>query len=177
MADASHLVSRSFVVAWACLAAVQLSSCGGTETTTDRATHPAEDTARPDEGVAPAAGGAARPSESPAGAVGPSTPAPAPVAGPDPATLTTCADVQAAYGRLVANRSCTGDADCQVLGGHCSSGLGGCAEAVNRSVTREQLHALARRWNDLGCLAGACRCMESGAPICQGGVCEEAERP
>jgi hypothetical protein len=99
-------------------------------------------------------------------------------AGPaDPESLATCDDVGSAYSRLVANQSCTVDADCHVVGGSCAVGLGGCHETVNVAVTQQQLGALTDRWTALGCIAGACRCAPEGPVKCQDGTCVEVGEP
>jgi hypothetical protein len=99
-------------------------------------------------------------------------------AGPaDPASLATCDDVGSAYSRLVANQSCTVDADCHIVSGSCAVGLGGCHEVVNVAVTQEQLGALTDRWTALGCIAGACRCAPEGGVKCQDGTCVEVGEP
>jgi hypothetical protein len=95
----------------------------------------------------------------------------------DPARLSTCEEVEAAYGALVSHRTCSADADCQLLGGSCGVGLGGCTEPVNATVTQAQLGALSDRWSELHCTGGACRCMQPGTATCQAGVCEELRNP
>jgi len=86
----------------------------------------------------------------------------------------TCDDVQAAYDFLAkgAGQACTTDADCHVLAGQCSYGLGGCWEAVNQHVTDTALRALGWRFGDLGCTQAVCDCMPAPTIVtCSDGVC------
>lgn len=167
MTGGSYTELRQFVVALVFGALALVGGCSTSETTGTE-TPPAKVTTAPVAEAASASGGVGQAS---AGAEPPAQPA-----DPDPATLATCQDVEGAYGRLVSNRSCASDSDCQVLAGSCGVGLGGCAEAVNASVTPAQLDALAARWSALGCTAGVCRCREPGLPKCQNGRCEEQAR-
>jgi hypothetical protein len=86
----------------------------------------------------------------------------------------TCDSIKAAYAKLVGpeSRTCTADADCHVLFGQCSVGLGGCWEVVNGSVQTEDLAALGKQYAQSGCTQGVCDC--PGSPemaVCKGGSC------
>lgn len=96
-----------------------------------------------------------------------------PPVGDEVRSLVACGDVAEAYRGLMAkNRSCTRDADCQVIEGACAIGLGGCWYAVNRSVGYDDADRLATRYRELACGGPVCRC---AAPperaVCDEGVC------
>jgi hypothetical protein len=84
----------------------------------------------------------------------------------------TCEGIEAEYARLIiSNRSCAGPQDCQVLDGQCGVGLGGCYEAVNMSVSQDELGQMGRRYNVIGCTEAVCDCAPPPSPDCQQGVC------
>ena len=83
----------------------------------------------------------------------------------------TCAQIEADYAALAAQDSCNTTSDCQVLGGSCAVGLGGCYEFVNTSVTAAALHALAEEWSLTKCTAWVCRCTPPPSVTCDNGRC------
>lgn len=94
-----------------------------------------------------------------------------PDAGPLPAI---CADLIFLYDSFVARpefMACMVPADCHVVRGHCSLGLGGCHHAVVVSVTQEVLDGIAARWMSEGCarMTGVCDC----PPAPEGATCTE----
>lgn len=93
--------------------------------------------------------------------------------------LPTCADVAERYDLLVSTfRSCTSDAQCQVLNGQCGTSLGGCYEAVNLCLDQSVLSELGAL-NDVhteGCVGAVCRCAAPPGVTCSAaGVCELSE--
>ena len=95
---------------------------------------------------------------------------------PDPACL--CAEIEASYQELTtgAGAECAEDADCQILPGQCSFGLGGCWEAVNHGVNPEDLGDLGLQYQDSGCTQGVCDCAGPPAQVlCKDARCAFAE--
>ena len=84
-----------------------------------------------------------------------------------------CPSIEAEYNGLVeAASSCDADGDCQVLGGYCGVGLGGCWNLVNRTLMQEELGALADRWKEASCGGPVCKCPGPPAILtCAGGTC------
>ena len=84
----------------------------------------------------------------------------------------SCQAIEAAYAARVAQTSCSQASDCQILGGQCGVGLGGCYEIVNRSVTAGELQSLAQQYTASRCTSGVCDCAPPPASVdCQRGQC------
>ena len=86
----------------------------------------------------------------------------------------SCAEIRAAYDDLVSekNRTCGVPEDCQLLGGQCGVGLGGCYHAVNKTVSQEQIDLLGTRFHDSGCFGAVCRCPGPPAVECRDRLCQ-----
>jgi hypothetical protein len=74
------------------------------------------------------------------------------------------------------NRACNVADDCQTLNGQCGVGLGGCYEAVNQSISQEDLNALGDEFSRANCFAAVCDCAEAPAVDCVAGQCAFVER-
>ncbi len=83
-----------------------------------------------------------------------------------------CQAIESAYAARVAQTTCSQASDCQILGGQCSVGLGGCYEIVNRSVTESELQSLGQQYQASGCTSGVCDCAEPPSRVdCVSGRC------
>jgi hypothetical protein len=88
-----------------------------------------------------------------------------------------CGGIQTQYEGLVnENRACNVADDCQTLNGQCGVGLGGCYEAVNQSISQEDLNALGDEFSRANCFAAVCDCAEAPAVDCVAGQCAFVER-
>jgi len=72
-------------------------------------------------------------------------------------------------GVLAANRSCTTDADCMIIG-LCGVELG-CYGSVNVGVPQEELRSIAQRYQSNGCLTSSCACVSPPLAVCRAGAC------
>ncbi|MCA9663380.1 MAG: hypothetical protein KC486_33930 [Myxococcales bacterium] len=88
-----------------------------------------------------------------------------------------CAMIDAAYQALVEDPNsakCVEDGDCQALVGACELPSAQCWEALNSSVSQEELDDLGQAWMDANC-GGDCNCEgDSPAVICENGACQPA---
>lgn len=85
----------------------------------------------------------------------------------------SCAEIKTRYDDLTKNAtSCTEDADCKLLYGHCGTGLGGCYYYANGSLSQADLDALSKQWQSQGCSGPVCRCTAPPKALaCKSGVC------
>jgi len=84
----------------------------------------------------------------------------------------SCATLEADYQMLVESAaSCDKDADCQLLYGQCWTGLGGCYEFVNQSVSQADLDGMGQKYQDAGCSGAVCKCAPPPLPACVDGFC------
>ena len=83
-----------------------------------------------------------------------------------------CEELETSYAEAVRSASvCRQDADCQILNGQCGSGLGGCYEFVNQTLSQEDLNALGRRYGT-ECDGPVCDCPPPPNSVaCIEGVC------
>lgn len=88
-------------------------------------------------------------------------------------TEDNCGDIQTQYDALIeASNSCTDDADCQWLYGHCGVGLGECYTLVNLGVDQGDFDALAALWEGASCSGPVCDCPPPPASVpCVDNVC------
>ena len=94
---------------------------------------------------------------------------------PAPSAPLDCARIKARYQQLVSRTSCQTDADCHMVDGQCSLGLGGCAHAVNTAVTERALSSLGQFFQAGGCATGRCRCRRIASDTsCVAGRCQPA---
>lgn len=86
----------------------------------------------------------------------------------------TCGTIEGIYEGLTTGdaQRCTVAADCHVLSGQCSVGLGGCYHAVNTDTTQEQLSALGAMYAAASCRSGVCDCAPPPTSVrCDAGSC------
>ncbi|MBW2463511.1 MAG: hypothetical protein JRH11_17810 [Deltaproteobacteria bacterium] len=86
----------------------------------------------------------------------------------------TCGSIELIYEGLTTGDAtlCTIDADCHVLSGQCSVGLGGCYHAVNTDTTRDQLAALGAMYTAASCTSAVCDCTAPPSSVrCDAGSC------
>ena len=83
-----------------------------------------------------------------------------------------CNQLEDAYLEAVTGASaCREDSDCQILNGQCGSGVGGCYEFVNMTLTQEDLDAIGRRFG-AQCNGPVCDCPPPPNNIaCNDGIC------
>ena len=87
----------------------------------------------------------------------------------------SCATIEADYAMMVESASsCSKDADCQVLVGQCWTGLGGCWEYVNQTLSQPDLDGLGQKYQDAGCAGAVCKCAPAAAAACIDGICGPA---
>jgi hypothetical protein len=83
--------------------------------------------------------------------------------------------IEMLYDELVTsplNATCSDDADCHVVDGHCWMGLGGCWYVVNQNLQQTDLEQLANGFTGLGCFGPICLCVETPESVgCVDGLC------
>ena len=90
----------------------------------------------------------------------------------------SCDDIADSYNDLVQDaRACDSDDACQLLYGQCGVGIGGCYEAVNMSVSQDDLNALGAAWSEGECFGPVCDCAEPPAVACVEGLCAFTDPP
>ena len=85
-----------------------------------------------------------------------------------------CVMFKAEYDSLLAARACAQTSDCQVVMGHCGSGLGNCYHPTNKSVDQADLNMIASEYDTAGCDPGgaACKCdAVVPTPSCENKLC------
>ncbi len=90
----------------------------------------------------------------------------------------SCETIEANYEQALSEaRACEQDRECQTLFGQCGVGLGGCHEAVNQSLSQEELSAYGQEFQQAGCIGPVCRCTQPPPSRCVEGTCQLATSP